>query len=117
METGKTYIEAYIACNEGKAVARKNWIEKGAFLFKERFDNQFNMYHAPTRPFEYRYGVPTKIKERILRTALNKYDSLDKLPNVQYGSYLCKFKSNGTVLNGWVPTKAEMLATDWCILD
>lgn len=117
MESGKTYIEAYIACNEGKAVARKNWIEKGEFLFKRRFDNQFNMRHAPTRPFENGYRVSTRIKERILKTALNKYDSLDKLPNVQYESYLCKFKSNGTILNGWVPTKAEMLAKDWIILD
>jgi hypothetical protein len=50
------------------------------------------------------------------RLDYNKYRGWE-LPADENGTDLCLKAADNTIVNGWLPSQTDMLATDWRILD
>ena len=41
----------------------------------------------------------------------------EMIKSVKFTAYLCMYAADGSIVNGWLASQTDMLATDWCILD
>lgn len=107
--------QAIEALKEGKRVARQGWNGKGMFIFQRPSDElEINFIIAIVK------SLPQSVKdffENIVKTGVDdktKDSLLSK--KVKFGSYLCMYAADGSIVNGWLASQTDMLAEDWCIL-
>lgn len=111
MVENQNFGQAIEALKEGKRVARQGWNGKGMFIFERSADELEYSFIEKVK------SLPQSVKDFLRNKALSTEGSLSDLPKVKFGSYLCMYAADGSVVNGWLASQTDMLSNDWCILD
>ena len=107
----QSFGQAIEALKEGKRVAREGWNGKGMFIFERPADELEYSFIEKVK------SLPQSVKDFLRNKALSTEGSLGDLPKVKFGSYLCMYAADGSIVNGWLASQTDMLSNDWCILD
>lgn len=110
METNQTFGQALVAVKEGKLISREGWNGKNMFVFKHPEDS------IPVTAIKNIKSLPEAVKQKLTAHGETHYFSGEEI-KVKFTAYLCMFAADGSVVNGWLASQTDMLATDWCILD
>lgn len=108
-----TFGQAIEALKEGKLVQRSGWNGKGMFIFMRPADElSVDMIVNKVK------SLPQSVKDYYVgQHAWNQTEkSLGKAPEdtfVTFTAYLCMKAADGTIVNGWLASQTDMLATDW----
>jgi hypothetical protein len=110
--TGIDYGHALAAVKAGHCVARAGWNGKGMCVFMRPADNLPISFLPKVK------SLPESIKKRLLDRTLGAthYASGGEIM-VPFCAYLCMLAADGSVVNGWIASQTDALATDWVILD
>jgi hypothetical protein len=100
--------QAIAAAKEGKLIARAGWNGKGMFVFMRPADelsvdfivNKVKSLPQSLKDF-FAAGTPASHAEAV----------------VKFSAYFCMFAADGSIVNGWLASQTDMLATDWTVLD
>lgn len=99
-----SFGQAISYAKEGKRIARAGWNGKGMFVFQRPGDK------LPFHVISQVKSLPDSVKSFLL-----------SLPHeqvaVEFSPYLCMYAADGSIVNGWLASQTDMLATDWCVLD
>ncbi len=94
--------EALEAVKKGKAVKRKDWINK--FIFRrpeDLIDAEIVIKQVKSLP-------------KVVKDFYSKnYDS----KNVYFSGYICLKDEEDYIRNGWLPTQADLFAETWEIIE
>jgi hypothetical protein len=94
---------ALCAAKRGQRVAREGWNGKGMFIFMRPGDTLLNDFLPKVK------SLPESVKDFLVARA--GYDG------VVFTPYLCMYAADGSIVNGWLASQSDMLASDWTILD
>ena len=100
--TGRELVSfgsATAAMKQGKMVARIGWNGKGMFAFMQVPSN------VPEHIVPNMSSLPQPVKDELVRRG----------GDLNYSNQMCLVKPNNE-LNGWVPSAADVLSSDWVIL-
>lgn len=92
---------AILAAKEGKRIAREGWNGKNMFVFMRPADTL-----DPTIIDKVK-SLPHSVKLFLL----------DQERPIEFLPYLCMYSADGKIVNGWLASQTDILATDWVILD
>lgn len=100
MTTNHTFGEAIEAVKQGKRISREGWNGKEMFVFQQ---------------------VPAEIPLEVIPKMQSLPDSVKAVfclreQPIRYSNQLALVKPTNEI-NGWAPSTADALASDWCILD
>jgi len=111
--TTLTFGDALQLLKEGKLVQREGWNGKGMFIFMRPFDN-INISVIPNIK-----SLPENVKKYLVEQfAHNETNYASGNPiEVHFTEYLCMKDANGNIVNGWLASQTDILATDWVELD
>ncbi len=98
MNTNLTYGEALVALKSGKLVSRSGWNGKGMFIF---------MRPEAIVPVSVVKSLPDSVKDHYAKIGLE---------DVTFSAYLCMKAADDSIVNGWLASQTDMLASDWGIL-
>lgn len=103
-----TFGDAIEHARLGQLIQRSGWNGKGMFVF--------------IRP-----GWEPKVEEMLrenltsLPTAVKQWFANNKFlmatDTVQFTPYFCMKAADGSIVNGWLASQTDMLATDWSVLE
>lgn len=100
------------AAKEGKRIARSGWNGKGMFVFQRPEDEL---------PIDFIIdkvkSLPQSVKDFFKAKDEKETPSEQGLSKVKFGSYLCMYAADGSIVNGWLASQTDILAEDWEILD
>lgn len=103
---------ALVAVQEGRCIARLGWNGKRMFVFQRPADDLPISFLPKVK------SLPEKVKEYLLRGfAGETHRGTGEEITVHFGAYLCLLAADGSVVNGWLASQTDMLATDWIVLD
>ena len=113
MKENQNFGQAIEALKQGKRVARKGWNGKGMFIFERPADEL-----TPSFIVNKVKSLPKSVKDFIAEKYGNEthYVGGGEI-TVKFGSYLCMYAADGSIVNGWLASQTDMLSDDWCILD
>ena len=111
MNKNLNFGQAIEAAKQGKRVAREGWNGKGMFVFQRPADELEYSFIEKVK------SLPQSVKDFLRNKALSTEGSLSDLPKVKFGSYLCMYAADGSIVNGWLASQTDILAEDWVILD
>jgi len=110
-----TFGQALEAVKEGKLIAREGWNGKGMFVFQRPEDHLSHDMIINTVK-----SLPASVKSFFAQTpdsAVNEETRNHLLATkVKFTSYLCMYAADGSIVNGWLASQTDMLASDWQIL-
>lgn len=115
MVENQNFGQAIEALKQGKRVARQGWNGKGMFIFQRPADElPLKMVVQQVK------SLPQSVKDFFYFNCNDK--NRDAIPleegaPVKFGSYLCMYAADGSIVNGWLASQTDMLSNDWCILD
>jgi hypothetical protein len=107
-----TFGAALEAVAAGKMAARAGWNSKGMFIFMRPADEltpAFIVDKVKSLPQAVKYFIAKKYGSET------HYASGDEI-TVKFGSYLCMYAADGSIVNGWLASQTDMLAQDWTII-
>lgn len=111
MDNLVTFGEAIEAAKQGKRIARIGWNGKGMFVFQRPEDEL-----AADFIIEKVKSLPQSVKDFFAEK--HRFDGeAASLAKVKFTAYLCMYAADGSIVNGWLASQTDMLATDWAILD
>ncbi len=96
-----TFGEALEYANDNKLIARIGW--NGMFAFmrpSDTIDTDVVVNNVKSLPKSVKKWIEKNHKESFIR----------------FSSYLCLKTTDGTIVNGWVPSQADLNAVDWFVL-
>lgn len=96
---------------DGRLIARKGWNGKGMFVFM-RPEDELDTHTIITKV----KSLPQSVKNYFLEKENNDLPEEQGLTKVKFTAYLCMKASDGTIVNGWLASQADMLADDWEVL-
>jgi hypothetical protein len=99
-----TFGEAIEAAKQGKRIARIGWNGKGMFVF-QRPEDILDIDMVVNRV----KSLPLSVKDFFGRST--------EQATVKFTAYLCMYAADKSIVNGWLASQTDMLATDWVILD
>ncbi len=105
--TGKTFGEAIEALNQGKRIQREGWNGKGLFVFKQ-VPATIGKEIVPKMQ-----SLPQSVKDEFERRF---NDTSAQIDAIYYDNQMAIVNSSN-LINGWVASSSDTLATDWIILD
>ena len=100
------------AAKNGGRIARKGWNGKGMFVFERPADELKVSFIIDTVK-----SLPQSVKDFFKEKDALEMPSEQGLSKVKFGSYLCMYAADGSIVNGWLASQTDMLAEDWIILD
>lgn len=108
-----SFGEAIEAVKDGKLVARVSWRYTNEFVFMRPSDEltiDFVVHNVKS--------LPSSVKKYFVEITnpKNKSGVLGG-SKIEFKPYLCLKTFNNTIVNGWVASQEDLLATDWKILD
>lgn len=101
MQNSLTFGAAVAALNEGKRVSRSGWNGKGMFIFKRPGDILPKNFISNVK------SLPQTVKDFL--------SAQDR--DIFFAPYLCMYAADGSIVNGWLASQTDILATDWGILE
>ena len=108
-----SFGQALAAIKDGHCVARSGWNGKNMFIFQRPADEL-----TPAFIVDKVKSLPQSVKNFIAK----KYGSETHYASgaeitVKFTSYLCMYAADDSIVNGWLASQTDMLATDWTIID
>jgi hypothetical protein len=108
--------QALEALNEGKRVQRIGWNGKGMFIFMRPADElHIDLVIDKVK------SLPQSVKDYYLKDVLDnngrRIVPADENDKVKFTAYLCLKAADGTIVNGWLASQTDMLASDWSVMD
>lgn len=100
-DTNNTFGSAVEALKQGKRVAREGWNGKGMFIFQRPGDTIPQDFLPKVK------SLPDSTKEFLVAQG----------KDIPFLPYFCMWAASQEVVNGWLASQTDMLATDWVILD
>ena len=101
MKNNLSFGDAIEAMNNGELVSRAGWNGKKMFVYKT-IGNTVNKDFIPKFA-----SLPPKVKQVLI----------EKDIDVIFNSSITMFTALGEMQPGWLASQADILATDWCILN
>lgn len=115
-EEGLTFGKALEAVKDGKLAYRKNWGDKGMFIFI-RPSNELSADVVINFVLSLPQSVKNYYNSLHSHTIIEENAGLSpKNKIVTFSSYLCMKDVDDNIINGWVASQADILANDWVIL-
>lgn len=115
MLENQNFGQAIEALKEGKRVARKGWNGKNMFIFERPADElPLKMVVQQVK------SLPKSVKDFFYFNCKDTDGTPIPMENakpIKFGSYLCMYAADGSIVNGWLASQTDILAEDWCILD
>lgn len=103
---GLTFGEAIEAVKKGELACREGWNGKGMFIF-QRPENCLSTDMVVNKV----KSLPDAVKKWVA----DKYGD-SETDKIKFTAYLCMKAADDTIVNGWLASQTDMLATDWMIL-
>jgi len=112
VSNGIDYGHALAAVKAGHCIARAGWNGKNMCVFMRPADSM------PLTIVPNVKSLPQSIKEQLFArfNGETRYASGEEI-TVSFSAYLCMLAADGTVVNGWIASQTDALATDWVVLD
>lgn len=116
MKKNLSFGEALEAVKSGALISREGWNGKGMFVFMRPSDElSVDMIVNKVK------SLPDSVKKHFTQVCAwhDKEKGTDVNPEelkVKFTAYLCMYAADGSVVNGWLASQTDMLATDWCVL-
>lgn len=94
----------------GRMVQRAGWNGKGMFLFIRP------EFICGLDDFRKIKSVPESVKNKI---EMRQREGLEEAMAVQFRftAYISMFAADGSIVNGWLASQTDMLASDWQIVE
>jgi len=113
---GIDFGHALAAVKEGKLAAREGWNGKGMFIFLRPADElSAEFIHTKVK------SLPQAFKDlyggRFHDPSKGDVEVPASEVMVKFTAYLCMKAADGSVVNGWLASQTDVLASDWVILD
>jgi len=61
-------------------------------------------------------SLPQAVKDYFAKEDLKQTGSEQGLTPIKFNAYLCLKAADGSIVNGWLPSTTDMLASDWGVL-
>jgi hypothetical protein len=105
MIENQTFGQAIEAVKQGKRITRSGWNGKHMFVFERPADEL-----TPTFIVDKVKSLPQSVKNFIAKKYGNEthYSSGEEI-KVKFGSYLCMYADDGSIVNGWLSSQTDML--------
>lgn len=100
-----TFGQAIVFAKNGQLITREGWNGKGMFIFLRPSD----IINAETIIDRIK-SVPESVKNYYRATA-------EPTDEVKFTEYFCMKAANSTIVNGWLASQTDMLATDWKLFE
>ncbi len=99
--------QALEALKQGEALVRSSWRNgyHKQFVFMRPSDELNKDFIVNTVK-----SLPKCVKDWFAKSADDDVD-------VKFSGYLCLKDENENIINGWLPSQADLIATDWRVLD
>lgn len=101
---------AILALKSGKLVTRSGWNGKAMFLFI-RPEDELNTGFIIDKV----KSLPQALKDFYIKIGDLPSSQPLGFTSVKFGSYICMKDASGSIVNGWLASQTDMLATDWQI--
>ena len=108
-QKGLGFDFAILALKNGKLVSREGWNGKGMFVFMRPGDSlQIDMIVNRVK------SLPQSFKDHVDKVMDDNTNRGEKgLGVVEFLPYFCMKAADGSIVNGWLASQTDMLATDW----
>ena len=104
-----SFGEALELLKSGKMVQRSGWNGKGMFIFERPADElEVGFIIDKVK------SLPQSVKDFFKSKDEKEAPSEQGLSKVKFGSYLCMYAADGSIVNGWLASQTDMLSNDWC---
>lgn len=110
-----TFGQAIASMQRGNLVTRKGWNGKGIFIFMRPADELHVSFVAKEIK-----SLPQKVKDYYYQDCVDENGNPIDLPKydvVKFTAYICMKAADGTIVNGWLASQADMLSEDWMIFE
>lgn len=113
--TGMHYGVVLQGVQDGRLAARQGWNGKRMFIFMRPADElHIDMVIDKVK------SLPQSVKDFFLQDVTDEHGT--RLPanendKVKFSAYLCLKAADGSIVNGWLPSQTDQLATDWYFID
>lgn len=97
---------------EGKLVAREGWNGKGMFIFMRPSDEI-----GISAVIDVVKSLPQSVKDYYKEQDQKRDGSEQGLTKIKFTAYLCMKAADDTIVNGWLASQTDMLATDWVVIE
>lgn len=101
--TNLSFGQAVELLKEGKLVQRAGWNGKEMFIFMRPEDNIFSDIVINQVK-----SIPQAVKDYFKASVI-----APDTPQIKFTAYLCMKAADGSIVNGWLASQTDMLATDW----
>jgi hypothetical protein len=113
---GLDFGHALTAVKQGKLIARAGWNGPGMFVFQRPADElSVDFIRNKVK------SLPQALKDYYGGNYSDPSNGDAAVPAsevmVKFSAYLCLKTQDGQIQNGWAASQADMLATDWLVLD
>lgn len=109
---GVDFGHAVAAAKEGKRIARAGWNGKSMFVFIRPADElEVGFIIEKVK------SLPQSVKDFFREKDAKQHPSEQGLDRVKFSPYFCMYAADGSIVNGWLASQTDMLASDWTILD
>ena len=102
-----SFGQALKSIQRGRLVTRQGWNGKGMFIFQRPEDS------LPTNII---VNQVKSLPESFKRWVSDNYGDSES-DKIKFTAYLCMKAADGTVINGWLASQTDMLASDWMIVE
>ena len=102
-----SFGQALKSIQRGRLVTRQGWNGKGMFIFQRPEDS------LPTNII---VNQVKSLPESFKRWVSDNYGDSES-DKIKFTAYLCMKAADGTVVNGWLASQTDMLASDWMIVE
>ena len=102
-----SFGQALKSIQRGRLVTRQGWNGKGMFIFQRPEDS------LPTNII---VNQVKSLSESFKRWVSDNYGDSES-DKIKFTAYLCMKAADGTVVNGWLASQTDMLASDWMIVE
>jgi len=96
----------------GKLVARAGWNGKGMFIF-QRPSDELKVGFV----IEKVNSIPQSVKDFLKKKDQKEAPGEQGLSTIKFGSYLCMYAADGSIVNGWLASQTDILAEDWVLVE
>lgn len=107
------FSEALEAVKQGKLVAREHWYIH-TFVFQRPSDK------LSINTIQQIKSLPQKVKDYIYNNPTGRGGipiSIEEAEPIEFKEYLCMKAAYNVIINGWIPSQADIFAEDWTIIE
>jgi hypothetical protein len=106
-----SFSRALELLKNGNLIQRAGWNGKGMFLFIRP------EFSCSKETFDKIVSVPENAKKKIAETLSTRDNLFQAEEFAKFTAYISMFAADGSIVNGWLASQTDILATDWQIVE